>query len=170
MFCPNCGSNNSTEQRFCRSCGLNLEEIAESLLLQIPSAESAELLRSERRLEKFGGIVWIGFEIVFLIGVIGLIYTIITGMVLSGKNPFAGILLAAFVFFGTLTLIYVAIKEDLKERKKNLNPVKRNNLVESKVTNKLLEEREIQPIPIVTEETTNLLFVETKQKISGELK
>lgn len=28
MFCPNCGEQNSLEQKFCRNCGINLEQTA----------------------------------------------------------------------------------------------------------------------------------------------
>jgi hypothetical protein len=29
MFCPNCGKDNSTGQRFCRSCGMGLEAVSQ---------------------------------------------------------------------------------------------------------------------------------------------
>jgi hypothetical protein len=31
MFCPGCGSENSEATRFCRSCGLTLEEVSQAL-------------------------------------------------------------------------------------------------------------------------------------------
>ena len=31
MFCPNCGKDNSNEQKFCASCGTNLEAVAQAL-------------------------------------------------------------------------------------------------------------------------------------------
>ncbi len=53
MFCPNCAANNSTEQKFCRSCSLNPEKSAESLLEQIPNVEnSTELLFIENKNRK----------------------------------------------------------------------------------------------------------------------
>lgn len=169
MFCPNCGANNSTEQSFCRSCGLNLEDIAESLLEQIPSAESAKFLRKQRNLEKFGNIAFGGFGVVFLAAVGALIYWIFTKMILTGNGVFAGILLIAFIVFAVLTLAYVVLNEDLKEKKQKKNPTLENELSEPKDTAKLLEEKPFEPIPSVTEVTTNLLFVE-KRKTSGELK
>ncbi len=127
MFCPNCGAKNTTEQKFCRSCGLNLEQTAVSLLEQIPSSESAELLKRERNLEKFGNIAFGGFGLVLLTAISAIIYFIITRMILSGTNVFFGILLIAFLIFAGLSLVYVMFNEDLKERKQKSNPTRTNN-------------------------------------------
>jgi len=164
MFCPNCGANNSTEQKFCRSCGLNLERTAESLLEQMPSAESAKLLKRERNLEKFGSIAFGGFGVVLLSAVIAIIYLIFTKVILTGNSIFGGILLIAFIIFAALTLVYVVFNEDLKERKQKMNPTLKNNLSEKQNTAKLLEEKPFEPIPSITENTTGLLYAEQKTK------
>ncbi len=164
MFCPNCGANNTTEQSFCRSCGLKLDQIAADLLAQVPSAESSEILRRERLLEKFGGIAFTGFGIVLLIGVISLIYMIITKMILGGQSIFGGIILIAFIVFAVLTLAYVVIREDLKERKEKVNPTLKNELAGARAAAKSLEEKPFEPVPSVTENTTDLLYVEKETR------
>ena len=164
MFCPNCGANNSTEQKFCRSCGLNLQRTAESLLEQMPSAESAKLLKRQRSLEKFGNIAFGGFGLVLLTGISGIIYVIFTRMILTGENIFAGILLIAFMIFAALTLAYVVFNEDLKERKQKMNPTLNNELSAKQDTAKLLEEKHFVPISSVTENSTELFPIENKTR------
>ena len=90
MFCPNCGSNNLTEQKFCRSCGINLEQTAHSLLEQIPSAKSADLIMKRRSLEKLGGIAFTGLGIVIGLGILGLLYSILVKMVPFGNGGLRG--------------------------------------------------------------------------------
>jgi len=165
VFCPNCGANNSTEQKFCRACGLNLEKTAETLLEQIPSAESAKLLKRERNLQKFGNVAFGGFGLVLLIAICAIIYLIITKVILSGNSVFGGIMLIAFIIFAALSLAYVAFNEDLKERKQKANPNLKNELPEKLETGKLLEEKPFEPIPqSVTENTTDLLYAEQKTR------
>lgn len=165
MFCPNCGSNNSTEQKFCRSCGINLEQTAQSLLEQIPSSASAGLIKQRQKLEKFGDVVFTGFAAAILLGVIGLIYVTFTKMVLAGNNPAAGIVLILIIIFATLALAYVFMNETLKEKSAKLSPELAKELEPGRETGKLLEEGNFEPAASsVTDRTTELLYTENKTK------
>lgn len=163
MFCPNCGANNSSEQNFCRACGLNLEKIALSLFDQLPSAESAELLRRERSLEKLGTVTFTGLGLLVLLGVGSAFYLIVTRLIFAG-NVFAGIALMVFVVFAVLGVAYVYLNEDLKERKQKSKPGLKNELEKNLQTGKLLEDKPFQPASSVVENTTDLLHVEQKTR------
>lgn len=164
MFCPNCGANNSTEQKFCRSCGLNLEKTAESLLEQIPSAESTRLLQRERNIEKLGNFAFTGFGLVLLAGVGAIIYFVITKMILTGASILGGIILIAFLIFAVLMLAYVVFREDLKEQKQKLNPAFNKEPAKTGDPAELLENKPFEPVPTVTENTTDLLYTEQKTR------
>src|SRR5687768_7367848 len=120
MFCPSCGANNSTEQKFCRTCGMNLEIVSETLLSQFPNAQQATLRKQEKMLERFGNYVFGGLAVVVAFGAIGLIVGVIWAMVVSGRDPLKGILLALFLTFASLALSYVVINEFLKDKRKKL--------------------------------------------------
>ena len=66
MYCPNCGTQTSSDQKFCRACGLGLEKIAQSLGEQLPARMDQSLLARKERLEKFG----VGALSVFALGVL----------------------------------------------------------------------------------------------------
>ena len=146
---------------------MNLESTAASLSEQFPDRERYELTKREQQLERFGQFAFGGFGIVLLIGIAGLIYTILTKMVLVGQQPLAGILLIAFIIFAALTLAYVVFAEDLKDRRKRgraeagQGP---SELQEPAVTSRLLEEREFIPAGSVTEKTTDLLSVHDRER------
>lgn len=164
MFCPSCGANNSTEQKFCRTCGMNLETVSETLLSQFPNAQHATLQKQEKMLEWFGNYVFGGFAIVVGLGAIGLIVGVIVTMVLSGKDPLTGILLAVFLTFASLALSYVVMNEFLKDKRKKLQAGSSSEvlLAASSDTGRLLETGESEPIPSVVDDTTSLLHVEAR--------
>ncbi len=164
MFCPNCGANNSSEQKFCRSCGLNLERSAESLVEQMPNAQNANLLKQTQQIEKFGNFALGGFGVVLLTAVGAIIYFIFSKMILSGANVLAGILIIAFFIFAVLSLIFVILNESTKEKKAKINPALADELAGAKNTGKLLEEKPFEPVPSVTENSTELLFAENKTR------
>ena len=164
MFCPSCGAKNSTEQRFCRNCGMNLEPAAKSLLEQYPAGTYPDLDRREQRIETFGQIAFTGFMIVIGLAVLGLIYVILDKMVFSGDNALAGILLLNLIIFAMLTLAWVVFREDLKEKRMKAAR-SRPELEMPAATRQLLEEKEFEPIPTVTESTTELLPQENPRKL-----
>lgn len=164
MFCPNCGSNNSTDQKFCRSCGLNLEGISEFLLLQIPSAESANLLKHEKAIERFGNFALGGLGVVGLVAFSAGIFYLVSKVLVTGTNVYAAILLIGFIVFGLLSLVFVILNESLKEKKAKAKPALNNELMEKKDTGRLLENKPLEPFPSVTENSTELLPIINKTR------
>jgi hypothetical protein len=76
-----------------------------------------------------------------------------------------GILLIAFILFAVLSLTYVVFHEGLKEKRKKAMQVPPQELHPPVATGKLIEEREFEPIPTVTENTTDLLPQERARKV-----
>lgn len=167
MYCPNCGTNNSTEQSFCRSCGINLEQTVHSLIEQVPTTKSTELQIGERRLEKLGKIAFGGMGFVGLAAVIGMIYTIFVKFILSGTGVISGVIFILLLIFAVLGLAFVIVNETLKEKKlKATNPhIDIEPILETPNTGKLLKEKPFEPVPSVVEDTTDLLPIERKDRI-----
>lgn len=54
MYCPNCGTITSSDQSYCRACGLGLEKIAQSLIEQRPTEFEESLQQRKERIERWG--------------------------------------------------------------------------------------------------------------------
>lgn len=171
MYCPNCAKENSPEQKFCRACGFNLERTVESFLEQMPDFEGVSNSKISRFFETIGKIGFGGLIGAGLVGFVILLITIVNKFVLSGQidKMIAGLILITLLISAVLGLAYVIYQEYAKEQKKGATAIRQNE-IEAKDTAKLLEEKPFEPIPSVTENTTNLLFTELKTKTSGELK
>lgn len=167
MFCPNCAAKNSTEQKFCRGCGMNLEQTAASLSGQYGTDFDRSVAGWEKFFNAIGKFGFGGFCGLVVVGIVGLIYVIIDSMVLSGKQPFVGTFLALFIVFAALTLVYVIYNESQKE-KKSAKPASPNFTPElpSPETGRLTDGAFIPTPTSVTENTTNLLPTRNK---TGEL-
>jgi hypothetical protein len=83
MYCPNCGKENSVEQRFCRSCGLSLQTISQALTHELSVTESpdksVEVFNHERK--GWQNPLLYGFLIIML----GLIIAIFGKLILAEK-------------------------------------------------------------------------------------
>lgn len=143
---------------------MNLEQTAASLLEQYPTESRAHLQKQERLIERFGQIAFGGFGLMVILGIIGLIYTVITKMVLTGSNFWAGILLAAFMVFAALTLSYVVLRESVKDKRAKLNSSSRELAPAAPETGRLLEESHFEPAGSITEHTTQHLSAEKISK------
>jgi hypothetical protein len=165
MYCPNCSQKNYNQQKFCRKCGMNLEQISAALTEQLPDRDT-DIERSEARLEVFGNIAFVGLGIILAAAVVGILYMIITRMILNGEAPIVGVLLANAVVFAAMALTYVVLREDLNERKKKARAVP-DPVPGPEVeidTNKLLQDPIHEPAPSIVEDTTDLLPVEKKTR------
>ena len=161
MYCPNCGNQSSTDQKFCRACGLGLEKIAVSLGEQLPARIDETLLARKERLEKIG-VAALG---VFGLGLLSvLIYAVGEKIVTNGSVIEVLTMLGIFVMIvcGLASAFLFARAKELGEEatKRQLPP---STTEKSSSTKELLTEGRFEPVPTVTERTTELLFVEPKR-------
>ena len=114
MYCPNCGNKNAEDQNFCRSCGLGLEKIAQSLTEQLPSVAVQSLQVKKEKFERLGMVSLS----VFGLGIFGfLLYSVFVKLMpIYGWFAVLGVL-AAIIFIGSglASVILFAKANELKE-------------------------------------------------------
>jgi hypothetical protein len=164
MYCPNCGSQTSSDQKFCRACGLGLEKIALSLSEQLPTRPDEKLVSEKERFERLG----VAALSVFGAGVVGLLlfFIVYRMMFLQGKilNGLALFGLAIMAACGVLATILFAKAKEVEEAagKRRVQTTNAKPTVEATTTNELLTEGRFEPVPSVTDRTTELLYAEKK--------
>lgn len=165
MYCPNCGAKTSTEQKFCRSCGLGLEKIALSLTEQLPARLDENMLSQKERLERLG----VAALSVFGVGVLAvLVYGIVYKTMIEQGKILGGLALLGFLVMmgcGILSVILFAKAKDAegaagKRKLQGANVETNPASVATTPTKELLTEGHFEPVPSVTDRTTELLSVE----------
>lgn len=160
MYCPNCGTTISSDQSFCRACGLGLEKIAQSLVEQRPNEFEESLQQRKERIERWG----VAALSVFGLGVLSIPLYKIVMMMLEGR-VLAGLgFLALMVVLGCglLAVILFAKANEVGEAKLKGRGASSATLPKTNTTAKLLPADQLDPVPSVTERTTELLFAEKK--------
>lgn len=160
MFCPNCGTDNRTEQNYCRSCGLRIDSIAKSIADQFPSDEYAALQKKKELFTKLS----VGSTAATVAIGLGTILSIVGYYKLLLFGPEA-ILFSLFVVFGSFTLLSIFFLFYLKVfirfenvRFEDVDPhlsICENDKVIT--TGNLIEDRPFEPVASITDHTTDLL-------------
>lgn len=163
MFCPNCGAKTSIEQKFCRACGLGLEKIALSLTEQLPAGPDENLMSQKERLERLG----VAALSVFGAGVLGLIlWGIVYKMMIMQGKFLAGLALIGLMILLGSGLLSVILFAKAKEAEEAAGKRKVRHL-EATPTKELLTQGNFEPVPSVTDRTTELLFAEKRETKRG---
>ena len=156
MYCPDCGAKTSVDLKFCRSCGLGLEKIAQSLVEQLPT-KLDDLQARKKNLERVARVA----RNVFLLAILAFWLCVMSYLLTQGH------MLGALVFFGILVFVgcgllslYMSEKAAALEKISTKRQIQMPGSAQNGTTGKLLSEEELEPPPSVTERTTELLFVE----------
>ncbi len=154
MYCPNCGKTNSTDQRFCRSCGLGLEKVVESLSEQLSTTDLDKgVLERQRRL---GLAINIIAGSIISIPVGGVLWGIIYEVIIVKGEVVAGSLFLAFIIGLILFTLLVIYRESLM-KPSNKRRTAQPSLSPEGTGEKLLPETYREPLSSVTERTTRFI-------------
>jgi hypothetical protein len=158
MYCPNCGTKTTIDQNFCRDCGFSLEKTALSLSEQLPAKVDRSVQEQKERLEKFG----VALLCLFGAGVLILLLILLGQKLIDKGLPGILAMLAALILIvcGLGSVILFARAKDLEEKSSKR---RQSSLTSgSETTKELLSEGHFEPVPTVTERTTELLAVDKR--------
>ena len=152
MNCPKCGLSAVADQKFCRSCGENLQMITQRLHkpTTLPQLESQAPIYMREDADRTRPLVSWGLIIMFLgvaIGVVG------KKLMHDDLVTVIGVLIA---LAGMLLSVYPYVSLPSRSKHRGSSPTD-SELKGQSEPQSLLEERPIEYVPGVTERTTDLL-------------
>lgn len=160
MYCPNCGKQTASEQRFCRSCGLGLEKVSQAVGEQLPAQMDENLLAEKRKYEWWGMLALS----VFGVGVLGLVlFGIVYKLMIEKGQILGGLAALGFLILiacGLLSTVFFAKANEAAAAAAKRHVPQPGELSKAATTDKLLPEVHLESLPSVTERTTDLLLAE----------
>ncbi len=158
MYCPGCGTKTSAKQKFCRSCGLGLEKISQSLAEQVPIKPDESLRERKRKIERWLSIAFVGgFTPLILV----LVWMIIHNVIIVEAAVLKGILFLSIVLGPAIALLLLFYRQHLREALAK-RQIAQLTVTDGEPTGRLLSESHLEPISSITEHTTELLAAEKK--------
>jgi hypothetical protein len=158
MHCPNCGIEASTDQKYCRACGLSLPEFSQ--LLEDKLLTSPEELRvQKRKLERWVLRLWTGAGIIFYIA---LYWTIISEIIIGKGHVLGGILfllVITAISLGGLLILYSSALQKRSAYRVSGQPKEKGD-----TSADLLAGQPSELTSSVTEHTTELLEKEVAKE------
>ncbi|MDT5272096.1 MAG: hypothetical protein QOH49_4282 [Acidobacteriota bacterium] len=159
MLCPNCGTKTTTEHKFCRNCGMNLEPVSRALAAHLShgGAAAARLVReTERRNVNRMTRGLLAGVIVVLFGM--LLIAFLPGKAFKMLGLIAAVLGIVFSLVSVLSTLRRMNDAGAEPPPPELDATSPN-------TGRLLHEQTFEPVPTsVTDHTTELLHVEIKDR------
>jgi predicted lipid-binding transport protein (Tim44 family) len=162
MYCPNCGTQTSADHNFCRACGLSLQMVSQVLAGRVPAAEPgkdvkemAEHIQNRRRkMMRWGFITMFG-------GLMsGILLEVIGQAIRNFDWAIGGFIqdvsqIGALIFM--LGLGFMIYSRFLPKASADPQSAQPTALPQAQPTTKLPPDRRAEPMPSVTEHTTDLL-------------
>ena len=151
MHCPNCGTEASAGQKFCRACGLSLESIAQLLAELLPNGEDENVARARRRLRQLEKAVKIaGWTAGSALGILFASLGVLTMI----KDHIGGGIVLLLFGVGIIAAMSVISYQSSLNKKVSGNSPSQPTQPSAETTNKLLSEDQPLIAMSVTEQTT----------------
>jgi hypothetical protein len=165
MHCPNCGTEASAGQKFCRACGFGLEKVEDLIAeQQSDSADQAGKANSDRlrTLEK-----WAARALFALCGVLGglMLWAIIVKVMIEKGRVFQGSIVL-MMLAGVALALFLAYLDSERKKLAATRSNQQHSLPPAAETAKMLPESGIEMAASVTEHTTATL----EEKIGTTIK